>query len=77
LRAEQPRPEAKLWQALRDRMLAGWKFRRQRPVDRFVADFACPDAKLIVEVDGATQTTDREIARDAERTRILEACSCC
>ena len=40
------------------------------PIDRFIVDFCCPDARLIVEVDGG-QHADNE--RDADRTRTLEA----
>ena len=49
-------PEQRLWRVLRDRRLAGLKFRRQVPVDRFVADFACVESQLIVEVDGESHT---------------------
>ena len=63
-----------LWQALRNRKLARWKFRRQHPIDRFVVDFVRLDARLIIEVDGATHSTDREVRQDAARTHILEAC---
>jgi very-short-patch-repair endonuclease len=41
-----------LWRHLRDRRLGGFKFRRQRPIDPYVVDFVCLDAKLIVELDG-------------------------
>lgn len=58
---------------LRNRALNGWKFRRQHPIDRFVVDFACLKARLIVEVDGATHSTASEVARDAARTAILES----
>jgi very-short-patch-repair endonuclease len=44
--------EQSLWWELRDRKLGGLKFRRQHPVGRFIADFVCMDARLIVEVDG-------------------------
>src|SRR3712207_5054917 len=44
--------EKAMWWRLRGRKLAGLKFRRQHPVGRFVADFVCLDAKLIVELDG-------------------------
>ena len=74
LRASQTGAEAKLWQALRNRKLSRWKFRRQWPIDRSIVDFACIDAKLVIEVDGATHSTDAEIARDAYRTRVLETC---
>lgn len=73
LRRTQTSAEAKLWRVLRNRALNGWKFRRQHPIDRFIIDFACIEAGLIVEVDGATHSTDAEIARDAARTEILES----
>jgi very-short-patch-repair endonuclease len=73
LRASQTSAEARLWQALRGRRLAAWKFRRQHPIDRYVVDFVTVEGRLIVEVDGVTHETDRELFRDAERTRILEA----
>ena len=71
LRRHQTNAERLLWFRLRDRRLAGWKFKRQAPIDRFVVDFFCSDAKLIVELDGGQHDHDRE--RDADRTRILEA----
>jgi very-short-patch-repair endonuclease len=73
LRATQTNAEAILWRALRDRRLKGIKFRRQRPIDRYVVDFVAISAKLIVEIDGATHSTARELVRDAERTRVLES----
>ena len=39
---------------MRDRRLAGWKFKRQVPVDCFVVDFLCTERKLIIELDGAS-----------------------
>lgn len=74
LRESQTSAEAKLWQALRNRQLARWKFRRQHPVDRYVVDFVTLDGKLIVEVDGVTHSSPTEIARDKARTEVLEAC---
>src|SRR5437879_9545187 len=63
LRASQTSAEAKLWQALRNRRLARWKFRRQHSIDRYVVDFVTLDGKLIVEVDGATHAESSELAR--------------
>jgi very-short-patch-repair endonuclease len=74
LRASQTSAEAKLWQALRNRRLARWKFRRQHPIDRYVGDFVTLDGKLIVEVDGVTHAEPSEVARDKARTEVLEAC---
>jgi very-short-patch-repair endonuclease len=74
LRESQTSAEAKLWQALRNRQLARWKFRRQRPIDRHVVDFVTLDGKLIVEVDGVTHSSLSELQKDAARTKVLEAC---
>jgi very-short-patch-repair endonuclease len=74
LRAPQTSAEEKLWQALRNRRLARWKFRRQHPIDRYIVDFVTLDGRLIVEVDGVTHSTSSEIKRDQARTEVLEAC---
>jgi very-short-patch-repair endonuclease len=73
LRANETTAEDKLWQRLRNRRLGGFKFVRQLDIGPYYADFACREAKLIVEVDGATHSTDEELAYDARRTRFLEA----
>ena len=73
LRAAQTSAEARLWQALRGRRLARWKFRRQHPIDRYVVDFVTIEGKLIVEVDGVTHDSASEITRDVARTELLEA----
>jgi very-short-patch-repair endonuclease len=74
LRRSQTAAEARLWRALRNRGLNGFKFRRQWPIDRFVADFACLAAGLVVEVDGATHGTAAEQARDTARSASLARC---
>jgi very-short-patch-repair endonuclease len=72
LRESQTSAEAKLWQVLRNRRLARWKFRRQHPIDRYVVDFASLEGKLVVEVDGVTHATAAAVKRDEERTRVIE-----
>lgn len=52
MRVDATPAEAMLWQALRDRRLGGFKFRRQVPLKGYILDFVCFDARLIVEVDG-------------------------
>jgi len=74
LRATQTSAETKLWQALRNRRLARWKFRRQHAIDKYVVDFVTLHGKLIVEVDGVTHSTPSEIDRDKARSAVLEAC---
>jgi very-short-patch-repair endonuclease len=65
--------ETVLWRALRGAKLNGSKFRRQHPIDRFVVDFVCLKAKLVIEVDGATHGSSAALGRDAGRTQVLEA----
>ncbi|MEZ5923712.1 MAG: DUF559 domain-containing protein [Hyphomicrobiaceae bacterium] len=73
LRSQTSIAERKLWSALRNRQLDGRKFVRQAPVDIYFADVLCREAKLIIEVDGATHGSDTERAADAERTAKLAA----
>ncbi len=61
--------EEKLWRRLRAGRLCGFKFRRQFPVGRYIADFCCVEAKLIIEIDGDTHFG--QDAHDAERTRQI------
>ena len=58
---------------MRDRKVAGLKFRRQQPVGPYVADFYCHELKLIVEIDGAVHEGDRQIAHDQNRDGNLAA----
>ena len=62
-------PEARLWSRVRAGRLNGLKFKRQHPVDPYVLDFYCPEAKLAVEVDGLMH----DEAHDARRTGWLNA----
>lgn len=57
--------ERVLWFALRDRRLAGLKFRRQVPVGRAIADFYCAEARLVVEADGGGHRAPQDADRDA------------
>jgi len=52
LRKASTEAEDILWQSLRRKQLNGFKFRRQHPLDKYIADFYCYEAKLVVEVDG-------------------------
>lgn len=54
LRKSQSSTERLLWQCLRDRRLAGLKFRRQMPIGKYIVDFACLRHRLVVELDGMT-----------------------
>jgi very-short-patch-repair endonuclease len=52
LKHEMTTAEKILWKYLRNRKLNGLKFRRQHPLDIFIADFYCHDKRLIIELDG-------------------------
>ncbi len=71
LREDQTEAERQLWRRLRNRLLGGFKFVRQEPVGPYFADFVCREEKLIVEVDGATHSTDDERRRDAKREEFM------
>lgn len=71
LRLNQAPAEQLVWSLLRNRRLAGLKFRRQVPVGPYIADFLCHEASLVVELDG--ETHDCRMHEDAERTRYLES----
>ncbi len=71
LRRSDTEAEHRLWQDLRGRRLGGHKFVRQLPVGPFIADFACREHKLIVEVDGATHASEDELTYDERRTSFL------
>jgi very-short-patch-repair endonuclease len=60
----------KFWSRVRDRRLGGYKFRREVPLGPFIADFVCPAARLVVEIDGDQHA--EAVAYDAARTRYLE-----
>ena len=65
LRRDSTDAERRLWSRLRDRQVRGAKFRRQVPIGTFIADFACVEAKLVVEVDGSQHAQ----AVEADRLR--------
>ena len=62
-----------LWAGLRDLKQIGLHFRRQAPFDRYVADFCCHGAKLIVELDGDQHGADDAVIYDTVRTAYLNS----
>jgi very-short-patch-repair endonuclease len=69
LRRDATDAERRLWSALRDRRLRGYRFRRQHPIGNYVVDFACTRRRLIVEVDGGQHADN---TADEHRTAWLE-----
>ena len=66
LRRKSTDAERLLWRHLRDRQLAGLKFRRQHPLGNFVGDFVCLEHCLVVEVDGGQHATRQKADADRE-----------
>jgi very-short-patch-repair endonuclease len=66
LRQNMTEAERRVWQILRLHQMNGHKFRRQVPIGRYIADFVCHEARLIVEIDGGHH--DRSSLREAERS---------
>lgn len=70
LRKNMTQQEWNLWYFyLRNHRL---KWYRQRIIDRFIVDFYCHAAKLVIEIDGKQHYTEQGIAYDVERTQVLQ-----
>jgi very-short-patch-repair endonuclease len=72
LRNNATEAERRLWQHLRGRQLNGFKFRRQHPIDRYVCDFVCLEAGVIVELDGSQHHVS-QATYDAQRDAFLQS----
>ena len=63
--------EVLLWNQIKHRTLLGYDFHRQKPIDRFIVDFFCPELMLAIEIDGVSHLQKGEA--DVERHRRLES----
>lgn len=70
LRQEATDAEEMIWQRLRNRQLAGLKFRRQHPFGKFILDFYCPERRVAIELDVAAH--NRQPEYDQLRQQMLE-----
>lgn len=71
LRRTETEAERLLWTRLHKNQLLGLQFRRQHPINKFIADFYCPKIKLVVEVDGGIHEIPEHQAYDIGRTDVL------
>jgi very-short-patch-repair endonuclease len=71
LRRQLTSEERKLWTFLRTRPL-NFKFRRQHTIGPWIADLACPEARLVIEIDGGGHAEPDTAERDARRTMWLQ-----
>lgn len=72
LRKKSTRAEKILWQLLRNRQFKGYKFRRQHPVGKYVADFYCHQSKLVIELDGEVHNDEEQMKYDMERNEFMK-----
>jgi very-short-patch-repair endonuclease len=73
MRREPTSAEEAIWRLLRNRRLAGFKFRRQYPVGLYIADFYAPSAALVLELDGDSHAIPEGIEHDRVRHAYLES----
>jgi very-short-patch-repair endonuclease len=71
MRIDSTKAEWILWQRLRNKQINGLKFRRQHPIDKFIADFYCHEKKLVIELDGSIHSQKEQAALDKGRTETL------
>jgi very-short-patch-repair endonuclease len=70
LRRDMTDAEKSVWRIWRSYQIDGHRFRRQVPLGRYIADFVCHDARLIIEIDGGQHQVSAP--QEAERTRFLQ-----
>lgn len=73
LRTHGTRSEILLWLGLKDRQVEGLKFRRQHGILEYIADFYCPELKLVIEIDGISHDSPEAKERDERRQRAIES----
>lgn len=71
LRRNRTEAEKRLWERLRRKRIDGFRFRQQTPLGKYIVDFICFEAKLIVELDGGQHA--EQVEYDARRTEWLES----
>jgi very-short-patch-repair endonuclease len=72
LRKMETETEKLLWSRLRNNQILGLHFRRQHPINRFIADFYCPRIRLVIEVDGSIHEIPENQEYDIGRSEILK-----
>jgi very-short-patch-repair endonuclease len=73
LRKNSTDAERILWSELRDHRLIGVSFRRQVPIENYIADFLCHAARLVIELDGGQHFADDQERADTARSAVIEA----
>ncbi len=71
LRKNSTLSEILLWQEIRNKVMMGYQFHRQVPIDQFIVDFYCHELKLVIEIDGDSH--DFKYTKDRKRQEKLES----
>jgi very-short-patch-repair endonuclease len=72
LREAMTAAEQFLWSKIRMKQVSGYWFYRQKPVGEYIADFYCPKAKLVIEVDGGKHLSRENREYDKVRDKYME-----
>ena len=72
LRGNPTAAEEKLWLAVKNNQIEGFKFRRQHPLSNYIADFYCHALKLVIEIDGGYHLDEERRLLDEKRTTDIE-----
>ena len=73
LRKTMTEAEQLLWSRLRRKQVCGVQFNRQKPMDKFIVDFYCASAHLVIEIDGSQHLEEQQVRYDQARTKWLNA----
>ena len=73
LRKNMTKEEIILWSRIRRKQIKEVQFYRQKPIGNFIADFYCPKAKLIIELDGSQHYEKEGIKKDKIRDEYFES----
>lgn len=73
LRSRMTETEKILWDVVRENTIQGLKFRRQHPLNNYIADFYCHKIKLVVEIDGSVHFTETAKEYDEYRTNVMNS----
>ncbi|MGC4043735.1 MAG: endonuclease domain-containing protein [Armatimonas sp.] len=70
-RNQQTESEQRVWEAVRGKHCGGFRFRRQEVMGQYIADFYCPEERLVLEIDGASHDPQEQQDRDRWRDEAL------
>jgi very-short-patch-repair endonuclease len=71
LRKSETDAEKQLWKLLNKNQVFGLQFRRQHPINRFIADFYCHQIKFVIELDGGIHQVTKNMEYDVGRSEVL------